>query len=287
MKYREPLFRPPAEADSLIIQAAYGCPHNTCRFCAMYKSVKYVRRNHDELMQEIAAAGKIYSSTSRIFLADGDIMHLPFNDLKLILQELNQHFPNLARVNLYANGSSINAKTSEQLMELKSLKLSTLYLGLESGSQQLLDLVNKHETVSTMIDAVNSAQNAGLKCSVMFLLGLGGKQYSQSHAEATARAINIMQPRILSALRFIEVLNLPPFPQYQTLSEYDAVEELHTIVGKLELNKTVFRANHSSNPVPLSGRFPQDRARMLFELEHLLRYGRLDKNGPGATPMFL
>lgn len=287
IKYQEPLFRPPAEADSLIIQVAYGCPHNACRFCAMYKTVRYSRRDEKELFAEIAAAGRFYPQASRIFLADGDVMHLPFGELEKILTELNLHFPNLARINLYANGSSINTKTSEELQRLKQLKLNTLYLGLESGSQQLLDLVNKHESVKMMTDAVISAQGAGLKCSVMFLLGIGGREYSSLHATQTISALNAMQPRILSALRFIEVLKAPLFPGYETLSEYDAVKELQTVIGGLELAKTVFRANHTSNPVPLSGRFPQDREKMVLELEQLLNYGAMDRNGPGITPLYL
>lgn len=287
MKYVEPLFRPPAEADSLIFQAAYGCPHNTCRFCGMYKTVRYRVRDRGELLREIADAGRKYPDTQRVFLADGDVMIFSFAEMREILSELNLHFSSLSRVNVYANGSSIIAKTPEELQELRRLKLNTLYVGLESGDQEILALVNKQEKVPDMIAGVKLAQECGLKCSVMILLGLGGREYSSRHAEKTADALNAMQPRLLSALRFIEVPGCSMYDGYQTITEYGAVEELKAIIGRLELNKTVFRANHSSNPAPLAGRFPNDKQQLIAELDYLLAVSMLDRNGPGRQPFFL
>jgi len=286
-KYKEPLFRPPAEADSLIFQVAYGCPHNKCRFCGMYKGVRYSLRGMEESLAEFIETAKRYPGTRRVFLADGDVMLLPFEMLKTYLNALNSLFPRLTRVNVYANGSSILDKTDEQLKELRRLKLSTLYLGFESGSQELLDLVNKGEKVEPMIESVQRAQAAGLRCSVMVLLGLGGKSYSKEHARLSALALNKMQPRLLSALRFVEVPNTKMFDGYKTCSEYEAVSELRDIISGLELNRTVFRANHRSNPVPLEGRFPHDKQILLNLLDRQLQSGDLDKNGPGMTPLFL
>lgn len=287
MKYIEPLFRPPAEADSLIFQAAYGCPHNTCRFCGMYKTVKYRVRDRAEVLREFADAGKRYPDAQRIFLADGDVMIFPFAELREMLVELNHCFPLLSRVNIYANGSSIIAKTPDELLELRRLKLNTLYVGLESGDQEILNLVNKQETVDTMIAGVKLAGECGLKCSVMILLGLGGREYSLRHAVKTAAALNAMQPRLLSALRFIEIPGCPMYDGYQAATEYGAVEELKEIVSRLELHKTVFRANHTSNPVPLSGRFPNDKPQLIAELDYLLSCRTLDRQGPGRQPLFL
>ena len=286
-KYKEPLFRPPAEADSLIFQVAYGCPHNKCRFCGMYKGVRYSLRGMEESLAEFIETAKRYPGTRRVFLADGDVMLLPFEMLKTYLNALNSLFPRLTRVNVYANGSSILDKTDEQLSELKKLKLSTLYLGFESGSQELLDLVNKGEKVEPMIEAVQRAQIAGLRCSVMILLGLGGKSHSKEHARLSALALNKMQPRLLSALRFVEVPNTRMFDGYETCSEYEAVSELRDIIAGLELKRTVFRANHRSNPVPLEGRFPHDKQVLLNSLDGQLKSGDLDKDGPGMTPLFL
>lgn len=290
MKYEEPLFRPPAEADSLIFQVAYGCPHNSCLFCLMYKGVPYKIRNLDELSREVVKAGRSYPETKRVFLADGDVMNLDYNYLSKILRLLNENFPNLARVNVYANGSSIVAKSSEQLLKLKELKLNTLYLGLETGDDELLKLVMKSEDVNTMVESVLLAQSCGLRCSVMVLLGLGGRKMSLAHSEKTSSVLNRMQPRLLSFLRFIEFPQTNPpwrIGGYEPVSEYGAVQELYRMIEGLELKRTVVRANHSSNPVPLEGRFPQDKARLLGEIENMLSSGRLDRKGRGKIPFWL
>jgi len=285
MKYTERLFRPPAEANSLIFQVAYGCPHNTCRFCAMYKGVPYKLRSQDELFAEFDQASRIYPQTRRIFLADGDVMLLSFERLSRMLVELNRLFPRLARVNLYANGSSIAAKTDDELRELRRLKLTTLYMGLESGDEELLLKVDKGETAEGMCAAVQRAQSAGFKCSVMVLLGIAGSTDSDQHADATAALLNRMQPRLLSALRFVDVPGTNMYPGFHSVTEFQAVSELLRILRNLELKKTVFRANHSSNPVPLEGRFPKDRNLLVAQLETLLPL--LDRNGPGQLPFSL
>ncbi|MEI7900552.1 MAG: radical SAM protein [bacterium] len=285
MQYTERLFRPPAEAESLIFQVALGCPHNTCRFCAMYKGVPYRVRPQEEVLDEFAQAARRHPQERRIFLADGDVMALSFERLRVMLEALNRLFPHLARVNLYANGSSILAKSAAELETLRQLKVNTLYVGIESGDEELLRKVGKGETAAGMCEAVQRAQAAGLKGSVMVLLGLGGREGSARHAEATAAILNRMQPRLLSALRLVDVPGTAMYKGYQTVSEYEAVSELVCLLRGLELEKTVFRANHTSNPVPLEGRFPKDRDALISLLETLLP--RLDKTGPGRLPFYL
>lgn len=285
LNYVEPLFRPPAEADSMIFQVARGCPHNTCRFCAMYKGVRYRPRAMAEVLEEFARVGARMPEVRRIFLADGDVLALPYARLHEMLEALNRHFPQLARVNLYANGSSILAKSDEELAELRRLKLNTLYMGMESGDDDLLRALDKRETAAGMTTAVQRAQAVGLRCSVMVLLGLGGSAGSARHAELTAAVLNRMQPRLLSALRFVDVPGTTMFAGYKPMSEYDVIVELIQMIRGLELEKTVFRANHTSNPVPLEGRFPKDREALVAGLEALLPH--LDRTGPGRLPMFL
>jgi radical SAM superfamily enzyme YgiQ (UPF0313 family) len=285
MQYTERLFRPPAEAYSLIFQVAYGCPHNTCRFCGMYKGVQYRVRPMNEVLAEFSEAAHRYPQTRRIFLADGDVMLLSFEKLRMLLEELNRLFPRLARVNVYANGSSIASKSDDELTVLRRLKLNTLYVGLETGDEDLLLKVTKGETAAAMCEAVQRAQAVGFTCSVMVLLGIGGRDGSLQHADATAKILNRMQPRLLSALRLVEVPGCEMYPGYQTSTEFDAVSELIRILKGLELEKTVFRANHSSNPIPLEGRFPKDRDSLVAQLESLLPH--LDRRGPGRLPFSL
>lgn len=285
MRYTERLFRPPAEAESLIFQVAVGCPHNTCRFCGMYKGVPYRVRPSEEVLAEFEEAARRWPETRRIFLADGDVMALSFGRLRAMLEALNRLFPRLARVNVYANGSSILVKSAEELGVLRGLGLDTLYVGLESGDEALLAKVEKGETAAGMCEAVRRAQSAGFKCSVMVLLGLGGREGSARHAAATAEALNRMQPRLLSALRFVDVPGATMYGGYEPVTEYGAVCELILLLRGLALERTVFRANHTSNPVPLEGRLPRDRDALVRLLEGLLP--RLDRTGPGRLPFAL
>ena len=287
MKYREPLFRPPSEGDSLIFQIAYGCPHNTCLFCPMYKGVQYSVRGCDDVLNEIKKASRKYSDTRRIFLSDGDVMSLSYDYLEQVFVQLNDCFPRLSRVSMYANGSSILTKTSEELKKLKALKLFTLYLGLESGDEEVLNLVHKGETAEQMTKAVKLAQNAGIRMSVMVLLGLAGKKISLRHAKEAASVVNQMSPKFLAALRFVQAPGMKMFEGYEPLSEYEIVQELYTFVKNLDLSNTVFRANHASNPVPIAARFPKDKPRLLLSLSDMLNGSSLDKNGSGYIPMWL
>jgi radical SAM superfamily enzyme YgiQ (UPF0313 family) len=292
MNYSHTLFRPPAEARSLILRMAQGCPWNQCTFCGMYKATVYRACSLPEIETEMDRAADAYPQTRRIFLADGDVMAFSFERLKHILEQLNARFPRLARINLYASGRSILQKKPGELQALRALKLNTLYMGLESGDEATLTKVNKQETAEEMIEAGQRAQCAGLKMSVMLLTGLGGTTRSREHAAATAAALNRMQPTLLSALRVIPVPGTALYQQvqqnnFQQLTERQAVEELKDLIEQLDLDGTVFRANHASNILPLEGRFPKDQARLLRELRELLASGTLDAHSPGLPPRAL
>ncbi|MBU4247842.1 MAG: radical SAM protein [Verrucomicrobia bacterium] len=287
-----PLFRPPAEADSLILQVVCGCAHNQCAFCGMYKDIPFRRRAPDELRRLIESETRRHRDARRVFLGDGDVLCLPFEDLRLVLAELADRLPELARVNAYANGCSIMAHTDTALRELRRLKLHTLYMGLESGDPATLARMQKSDSVETMIAAGRRSQAAGLRMSVMILLGLAGRERSRDHAAATAAALNRIQPRLLSALRVIPVPGTVldrdiAKDRFHPLTEYEVIVEIKTLVEHLDLTATVFRANHSSNVIPLEARFPRDRQALLESLQTLLDSGRLDRHSPGPLPFWL
>ncbi|MBC8206214.1 MAG: radical SAM protein [Kiritimatiellaeota bacterium] len=292
------LFRPPGEADSLIIRVADGCPWNGCRFCGMYKGVKYHFQGLENAEREISRVARLHSQAAgkagkggpdahRIFLADGDVMHLDFQTLEKMLTLINHTFQSVVRISVYANGTSILAKTDDELRRLKELKLNTLYMGLESGDEQTLKEMNKQETAENTIEAGQRAQAVGLRMSVMVLIGLAGEQGSSRHAQATARVLNEMQPRLLSALRLVTTPNTPIYKNFKMITEHQAVAETRELIAGLELEQTVFRADHSSNIIPLEGRFPKDKQRLLTQLDALLASGRLDKKSPGRLPWSL
>lgn len=287
-----PLFRPPAEANSLILQIDEGCPWNRCTFCGMYKSIQHRQRSLDDIASIIRTEADYDPDARRVFLADGDVMRRPFGELQAILEMLAESFPRLARVSLYANGTSILAKSEAELAALKACKLHTLYMGLETGDDVILQRCCKNETAADMVAAGQKAQSAGLRMSVMVLLGLGGTARSRAHAEHTADALSQMQPRLLSALRVIPVPGTRLHTEttkgaFEMLTEYETVQELRDLVALLHLSATVFRANHSSNIIPLEARFPQDKMRLLSELDHLLTSHTLDRKTPGHLPMWL
>lgn len=289
---RHTMFRPPAEAESVLIRVADGCPHNACAFCAMYRGVPYRALDPAELVPIIHAAAMAWPGARRVFLADGDALALPPATLDFVLDRLQQAFPHLARVNCYASGQALTASSDEKLTGLRAKKLHTLYLGLESGSEDVLRRMNKGCTAASMIEGGQRARRAGLSLSVMILIGLGGRDLSESHAYQTALAVNALQPPLLSCLRLVAVPGTPlarwiATQTFRQLSEDGAARELRAILAELHLRQTVFRADHSSNILPLAGRLPRDKARLLDELDELLGCGVLDRDGPGPLPSLL
>lgn len=286
------VFRPPAEAFSLVLRVADGCPWNRCAFCGMYKGIAYRTFPPAALRDDIARCAREAPQERRIFLADGDVMALPFNDLTAILDMLRRSFPSLKRVSMYANGHSLLTKTADQLRELRGAGLHTVYMGLESGSDTVLELMNKRESAAEMVAAVQHAQACGLRASVMVLTGLGGTALSTQHADETVHALNRMQPRLLAALRVVpvpgtELAERVADGRFAPLTELAAVRELRHILAGLTLRRTVFSANHTSNVVPLQGRLPRDRERLLAHLDRLLAMDVLDPDGPGPQPLWL
>ena len=287
LSYTSRVFRPPAEGDSLILQLATGCPHNTCRFCGMYKGIPYHEPSIDHMTAYIRDAAKRFPDARRLFLADGDIMSLPFDTLKRVFTTCCESFPRVSRISLYANGSSLAGKTADQFRALRALKLAIAYVGLETGDDALLRAVAKHETAEAAIRGVKNLQAAGAKASVMVLLGLGGKAGSKKHIKTTIDVVNQMRPRLLSALRLVDVPGLTMHDDYETISEYDSVRELRDLIGGLNLPGTVFTANHVSIPFPVKGRLPKDKDRLITSLSLLMESGQLDPSGPGPVPRYL
>ncbi len=258
----------------------------------MYKDVPYQKRPLEEVKELIRQQAELTPHAERIFLADGDPLRRPASELFVILHWMGQHFPRVARIHAYATGTSILDKSEEELHEMRLLKLHTLYMGLESGDDETLRRSTKQETVRQMMDAGIRAQSAGLRMSVMILLGLAGRERSAEHVEQTAQAVNAMQPRLLSCLRAV------PIPgtafdakirrrELTPLTEHEIVQETGSLVERLDLSGTVFRANHSSNVLPLEGRLSRDRKRLMAQLDEALSSGLLDRRTPGTQSLWL
>ena len=272
ISYHEPLFRPPSEAYSLILQPTIGCSWNRCAFCEMYTTKKFSIRDIKEVKAEISAMKAHADEVRKVFLADGNAMALSADYLMELLNSLNESFPRLIRVSIYALPKDLLSKTDEELYALREAGLKLIYVGIESGDDEVLQMVNKGESHATTVEGLLKAKTAGIKSSVMILNGLGGKKYSRQHAENSARVINAVQPEFLSTL----VLSYPHgIEHYQKRFKGDFVpcdipdllEELRIFISKTELEQSIFRSDHASNYLILKGTLGREKERMLQEID--------------------
>ncbi len=276
MRYRGVVIRPPSEAESYILQVTYGCSHNACTFCPTYKGTRFSVRDLDEVREDIAAASRLLPHTRRVFLADGNALCLPVSHLEEVLSLLRASFPALERVGIYANGADINAKSNHELIKLARSGLGIIYLGLESGDDEVLRRVRKKDSSGEMVEAVCRVKEYGIAVSVIVLLGLGGKQGSMRHALESARAVSRMNPDYLSALTLMVVPGTPLFKEmekgeFALPSQDELLEELAAFVSACELENCVFRSNHASNYLALRGVLNRDRAGILAAVEEARR----------------
>ena len=272
LKYDEPLFRPPSEAYSLILQLTLGCSWNKCAFCEMYSSKKFSARKEEDVFLDIDKVAEYSTDTRKIFLADGNAMVLSSSKLLKTLEYLNKKFPKLNRVSAYAIAKDLENKTIDELKALKDAGLKLLYVGIESGDDELLGLINKGETQESTIRNLLKAKEAGIKSSVMILNGLGGKVYSEQHARNSARVVNETQPDFLSTL----VLSFPYGTEhYKKKFKGDFVEmkpiellkEMHLFISETNLNNSIFRSDHASNYLSLKGILSRDKEKLLQQIE--------------------
>lgn len=275
--YDTPVFRPPSEARSFILRVTRGCAHNKCTYCNMYRGVPFQILSDEEISRQIALAvhyGK--ESVRRVFLADGDALVLPTAKLLKILQALRENFPKLQRVASYAAPKDILRKSEDELRQLKEAGLQLLYYGMETGDDITLKAVNKGVNAAEAIEAGRRVTASGMKLSLMIILGLAGKEGSQRHALETAKAINIIQPTMLSALclmlyRGSELLDQFENGEFNPLSPQGLMEELHLMMQNIDLPQDkhcLFRSNHVSNYVQLAGTLPKDKDRLLREIAY-------------------
>jgi len=288
LNYDMPLYRPPSEGDNLIIQATLGCKFNQCSFCAMYKTKSYQARPLEAVFKDIEQAAEVWPEAHRVFLADGDAMNLPMENLRPILEKLADCFPHLNRVSSYATPGDILKKTPEELQELKSLKLSLLYVGIESGSPKMLKKITKGASQKGIIQALQKARDNGLKVSATVILGLGGQTHWQEHMKGTVDLLNQAPVTYLSTLQLrLEEITYTEF--MNKFGEPFIAQEDHAIMVELEYLLThlnppspvIFRSNHASNALPLAGNLPKDQKRLINQVTQVIA------SGDGMRPRFM
>lgn len=273
--YDEPLFRPPSEGQSVIIQVTYGCSWNQCSFCEMYTSKAFKARAEEDIFRDIEAFLPYRNSIRRVFLADGDPLVLSTNRLISILKKLKDTFPRLTRISAYASPNNLIRKTDTELHELKMASLDLIYVGIESGDNNVLQANNKGENFSSIIAGLNKSKNAGINSSVMIINGLGGQEYSQQHAVNSAKILNETQPKYASTLVLNTYKGLDYYKsrysgQFTLLSKMGLLQEMQEFINTLELNETIFRSDHASNYLVLKGVLGRDKQKFLSQINEIL-----------------
>ena len=277
IRYVEPVYRPPSEAQSLILPVTDGCSWNRCTFCEMYTAPQkaFRARGEDEVLDSIRRTGALYGSqVRRVFLADGDALVLPTRRLLAILEAIRQHLPAVHRVSSYCLARNLKKKSVAELIQLREAGLAMAYLGAESGDDEVLAKVSKGETFESTRDALDKLGAAGITRSVMILNGLGGQQLSDQHADNSARLANATQPEYLSTL----VVSFPHgearfragFPGWEPLGQHGLFVEMERFLSQLELNRSVFRSDHASNILVLKGTLGADKARLLEQVRQAI-----------------
>lgn len=283
--YIEPVFRPPSEARSLILQVTNGCSWNNCTFCDMYTAPqkKFSVKPIETLDEELSKTAAVMPDVSRIFLADGDAMTLSYRRLKGVMESIRNHYPNIERVTAYCLPRNLKNKSVEQLSELRDMGLSMVYVGCESGDDFVLDKIKKGENYESSKEALLKLKAAGIKSSVMILNGLGGRKFSEQHAVNTARLMNETQPEYVSTLVVSFPMGEARFKagyegDFEPLQQSELFHEIRTFIANLELDNTVFRSDHASNYLVLKGTLGADKARLLNKIDTAI-------NQPGVIPL--
>ncbi len=279
INYDYPLFRPPAEADNIIIQVTLGCSYNNCSFCSMYKTKKYQERSLEDIYKDIDSFAQVYPTAHKIFLADGDALALPTDILLTILKYLQNSFPKLRRVSTYASAQNLLEKSEEDLKQLQENKLNLIYYGIETGSDMVLKKITKGVGKSDIIKSLSKVPT-GMKISATVILGIGGEKYTKEHIIDTVDVINNTSLNYLSTLQLgleddAKSNFYKHFDDFILLDDYQVLDEQKRFLELLKpKNRIIFRSNHASNALHLAGTLPKDTHRLIKEIESAISTGK-------------
>jgi radical SAM superfamily enzyme YgiQ (UPF0313 family) len=276
MKYEGMIFRPPSEAESLILQVTVGCSYNRCTFCSAYQGKRFRIKSFEEVKEDIDEVSPYGSRIQKVFLADGDALAIPQSHLIRILEYLRNRVIGLERVGIYANAKDILKKDVEELKALKDLGLGIIYLGLESGHREVLKRIKKNATIDQLIRASKRVKESGILLSVTVILGLGGVEMSQAHAEETGKVLSEMDPNYVGALSLMVVPGTPIEREIKTgqlvlPTPFGLIQELETMIQNCQCTRCFFASNHASNYLPLRIRIPEEKEEALRRIREVLR----------------
>lgn len=269
------IIRPPSEADSIILQVTVGCSHNKCTFCGAYKGVRFRIKEEEVVNRDIAFAATYCRRQKRVFLADGDALILPQRRLVELLTRIRREIPWVNRINLYGNAKSVLAKSATELKELRELGLDRVYMGLESGSDRILQQIRKGVDSARMIRAGHMVKEAGLFLSLTVLLGIGGTLHAREHAEETGRVVSAMAANQIAVLTLMlldntELYHLEKTNGFTLPNQQEMLAELRLMVENINVSRAQFQANHASNYLPINCRLNRDKEMVLAAIDQAL-----------------
>jgi radical SAM superfamily enzyme YgiQ (UPF0313 family) len=272
MHYEGFIIRPPSEADSILLQVTLGCSHNKCTFCGAYKDKRFTIKDEAVIEADIDYASENFRFSKRVFLIDGDALIIPQQKLVKILSRIREKMPWILRVGIYANAKGILRKTEEELSQLRELGLGIVYFGLESGDEQVLRDVGKGHPPDRMIEAGRKVRAAGMKLSVMVILGLAGREGSLEHARATGLALSAIDPNYVGVLTLMiypgtPLATLVQDGRFELLTPREMLNELREMLFHTNMSRGLFFANHASNYLPLQVKMPADKQKALKLLD--------------------
>lgn len=276
MKYEGMIYRPPSEAESLILQVTIGCSHNKCTFCGSFKEKKFRLRSFEEVKEDVEEAKQYARYIKKVFIADGDALIIPQKKLVPIIELIRNSFPKLERIGLYGNTKSILKKSVDELRLLKELGIGIIYLGVESGDQVVLDRVCKGTVLDKTAEAAKQVKDAGIILSVTVLLGLGGVERSRIHAAETGKFLTRIQPDYAGALSVIVVPGTALAEEvekgaFTVPDPYMLLEELEIMITNIDAKHLYFASNHASNYLPVKGWLPEEKGKMLKSIQYVLQ----------------
>ncbi|RDE10783.1 MAG: radical SAM protein [Candidatus Thorarchaeota archaeon] len=276
LEYEGSIWRPPSEAQSLILQATVGCSHNACTYCVSYKGKHFRVRGVEGIKSDLAHLTAMQKRTvKRVFLADGNALTIDTDEMLEILAVLKQEIPSLERVGVYGYAKDVRSKSIEEMRQIHSSGLGIAYFGLETGDDEILRDVRKGVSSEENVAACKKIREAGIPVSVTIILGLGGKGLSERHAVHTARALNEIDPEYVGALTLMIPRGTPLFDmvqqgEFEPMEPFDTLRELRLLVENLELSECVFRTNHASNYFPIGGTLSHDKEAMLSVISRVV-----------------
>lgn len=275
MDYQGMIFRPPSEANSILLQVTVGCSHNKCTFCEMYKAKRFTIKSDEQIFKDIDHAAREYNFLDRLFLCDGDALILPMKRLVPIMEKIREKLPWLTRIGTYANTKSIASKSVEELKTLKDLGLDIAYLGLETGDDVTLEAIRKGADSKRMIEMGQKIRSAGIKLSITVLNGIAGRDRSMIHARETGRVLSAIDPEYVGALSLMLTPGAPLNKdflegRFELLGPEEMLKELGVMIAATDLTDGLFHANHASNYLPIRAQLPKDKDKTLKRINDAL-----------------